>query len=177
MTKKCALVVGHSSDSQGAQNSATKLTEFQFNDELAGLIKQKVSGVDVEIVYRDTYNQLPAKINALKPDFVVSLHCNAFDGKASGTEVLYYHRSSDGQACAGMLQNRLVEALGLRNRGVRPKSVEDRGGYLLRNAKDPCIISEPFFIDNDDDLRIAQDKKEELVNAYARAIEEMAGVN
>ena len=75
---------------------------------------------------------------------------------------------------AGILNEQLADALGLRNRGVKPKNAEDRGGYLLKNTEAPCVIAEPFFIDNNEDLRTATGKREMLVKAYARGIEKFA---
>lgn len=174
--KLCALVIGHKKSSPGAVNPRTGLSEFVFNDDLSRRIEEKVQGVEVQRVYRRTYQELPEDINALGPDFIVSLHCNAFNGKASGTEVLYYHRSSKGRAIAEVLLRHLVNYLGLPNRGLKPCTAEDRGGYLLRYTKAPCVIAEPFFIDNDRDLARAQEDLDGLASAYARAIEEMAQI-
>lgn len=174
--KLCALVIGHKKSSPGAVNPRTGLSEFVFNDDLSRRIEEKVQGVEVQRVYRRTYQELPEDINALGPDFIVSLHCNAFNGKASGTEVLYYHRSSKGQAIAEVLLRHLVNYLGLPNRGLKPCTAEDRGGYLLCYTKAPCVIAEPFFIDNDRDLARAQEDLDGLASAYARAIEEMAQI-
>lgn len=168
--KKCALVIGHKKYSPGASNSNSKLTEFAFNDALAVDIEKEVVGVDVQRVYRRTFDSLPQDVNELNPDFIVSLHCNAFDGSATGTEVLYYHRSTRGKAIAEILNERLVGALGLRNRGVKPKTSEDRGGYLLKKTVAPCVIAEPFFIDNDSDLKVASDNRAALAKAYAEGI-------
>ena len=172
----CALVIGHKKASPGAVNRRTGLTEFAFNENLAMRIERQVQKVHIQRVYRRTYRELPDDINALGPDFIVSLHCNAFDGRASGTEVLYYHRSEKGRRMAGILQRHLVRHLGLPDRGVKPRTVEDRGGYLLRYTEAPCVIAEPFFIDNDGDLARAQEDLDGLASAYARAIEAMAGV-
>lgn len=144
--KKCALVIGHKKTSPGASNRSSGLTEFAFNDVLSIEIESEESGVEVQRVYRRTYNLLPDDINQLNPDFIVSLHCNAFNRSASGTEVLYYHRSTKGKLAAEILRDNLVDALGLSNRGIKSRTSEDRGGYLLRYTNAPCIIAEPFFI-------------------------------
>jgi N-acetylmuramoyl-L-alanine amidase len=117
---------------------------------------------------------IPQNINTLEPDFIVSLHCNAFNGKVSGTEVLYYHKSERGKKIAETLLNHLVEHLKLPNRGIKPKTTEDRGGYLLCYTNAPCVIAEPFFIDNDDDLARAQEDMDGLVAAYAAAIDQIS---
>ncbi len=168
--KKCALVVGHKKSSPGASNKKSGLTEFAFNDKLAVEIEEEVSGVEVQRIYRRTYSTLPGDINEFNPDFIISLHCNAFNKTASGTEVLYYHRSIKGKLIAEILNAKLVDALGLNNRGEKPKSAEDRGGYLLKSTVAPCVIAEPFFIDNDNDLKAALDNRDALVEAYAGSI-------
>ena len=152
------------------------LTEFDFNEHLALGIEKKVQKTEIQRVYRRTYKELPDDINALDPDFIVSLHCNAFNGKASGTEVLYYHKSENGKKMAEILLEHLVEHLKLRNRGIKPRTAEDRGGYLLRYTKAPCVIAEPFFIDSDDDLARAQEDLDGLALAYANTIEEISEV-
>jgi len=178
LKKLCALVIGHKKSSPGAVNERAGITEFDFNEDLAIRIEKKVKKTEVQRIYRRTYKELPDDINALDPDFIVSLHCNAFNRRASGTEVLYYHKSEKGRKMAEILLNHLVEHLKLPNRGAKPKTVEDRGGTLLRGTKAPCVIAEPFFIDNDGDLSRAQEDEgiDELAAAYAKAIEEISQI-
>lgn len=170
--KLCALVIGHKKRSPGAVNESSNLTEFDFNDDLALRIEKKVRKTDIQRIYRRTYNELPGDINSLEPDFVVSLHCNAYNKKASGTEILYYHNSRKGKKMAEVVLKYLVDFLGLPDRGIKAKTAEDRGGYLLRYTDAPCVIAEPFFIDNDDDLARVQRDKDGLAEAYAKAIDE-----
>ena len=174
--KLCALVIGHKKSSPGARNDKADLSEFDFNDNLSLHIEKKITEADVQRIYRRTYKELPDDINSLNPDYIVSLHCNAYNGKISGTEVLYYHRSKKGEKMAEFLLNYLVERLKLPNRGLLARTAEDRGGYLLRYTKAPCIIAEPFFIDNNDDLDKAQKNLDGLALAYANAINEMSQI-
>lgn len=147
---RVALVVGHSKDSQGACNCTYDICEWEFNDKLVRRIHGLVGDrCEPKIVYRDTYKALPDKVNALNPDFVICFHANAFDTKVSGTETLYYHKSKRGKLIAEIFQNKLVNTLKLNDRGVKARTVKQRGGYMLENVNAPCIILEPFFIDND----------------------------
>lgn len=166
----CALVIGHSEKSQGAKNANSGLTEFEFNNKMAQQIKVLSDQVDIQLVYRSTYKDLPQDINKLNPDFILSLHCNAFNKQASGTEVLYYHRSQTGKRMAELTHVELLKTLGLPDRGIKGITSEDRGGYLLRYTAKPCIIAEPFFIDNDSDLQIAQQNFNPLCFAYINSI-------
>ena len=175
---KVGLIVGHKANKPGACNKKHKICEYQFNDQLACDIYDKLKvddpDLDVIIIRRRTYKTLPDDVNKLNPDFCISLHCNAFNTKASGTEVLHYHTSKNGKKLAELLHKELLAALGLRDRKVQGKGTEDRGGHLLRYTNMPCVISEPFFIDNDVEYEFVLSKYDDLVNAHVNAILEYA---
>jgi len=170
----CALVIGHSPNSTGAENLTNSISEFEFNNALAQSIESEVKDVKLHLVYRDDYAKLPKEINALNVGFIISLHCNAYNTKVTGSEVLYYHKSMLGKRMAELLQNQFSEALGLRDRGIKPIDAEAKGGYLLAYTKAPCVIAEPFFIDNDSDCLLVAKKRENLVLAYSRFIQNFA---
>jgi N-acetylmuramoyl-L-alanine amidase len=174
--KKYALVIGHKKTSPGAQNPNTGIKEFDFNEALAIRIEGKTTTSEIQRIYRRTYKDLPDDINQYDPHFTISLHCNAFNQEVSGTEVLYYYKSKKGKVMAEILQDSLVGYLKLPDRGVKPKTSEDRGGYLLRYTEAPCMVAEPFFIDNDDDLARVQGDLEGLAEAYAGAIEAISQI-
>ena len=174
--KLCALVIGHKKHSPGAINAEANLSEFDFNEGLALRIEKKVQKAEMQRIYRRTYKELPDDVNAVNPDFTVSLHCNAFNGKASGTEALHYHRSEKGKKMAEIVLDHLIGYLKLPNRGIKQRTAEDRGGYLLRYTKAPCVIAEPFFIDNDSDLARAEEDIDGLAAVYANAIDEISQI-
>lgn len=175
-----ALVVGHEPKRPGAVNRRSGLSEYVFNNDLANAIRRNLrvrNFIKSEIVFRqpEGYGQLPSKINVMNPALVVSLHANAYNERATGTETLYYRASENGKRLASLIQAETVRALQLADRGVKAKSSEDRGGYLLANTKAPAVICEPFFIDNDSDLSVALSRKSELAEAVSRAIERYFG--
>ncbi len=90
--------------------------------------------------------------------------------------MLYYHSSDAGRTIAEILQRCLVDFLSLPDRGIKPKTSEDRGGYLLRYTNAPCVIAEPFFIDNDHDLARAHEDLYGLAAAYTNAIDEISQI-
>lgn len=171
---KVGLIIGHKQKAPGACNKTHDICEYQFNEQLAVDIYDKLKNehpeIEVQIIKRITYKRLPADVNRYAPDFCISLHCNAFNGKANGTEVLYYHTSTDGKRLAEILQDELMKALGFKNRGILPRGTEDRGGYLLRYTDMPTVISEPFFIDNDNAYKMVLEKYDQLVAAHVNAI-------
>jgi len=172
--KTIALVIGHSNESQGARNKSAA-TEFEYNERLVSMIYTSLykTNVHLDIVYRGSYKKLPDKVNKLKPDYIISFHCNAYNKTVSGTETLYYHSSKKGKLLAEYLQSNMIDALGLKDRGIKPKHSEDRGGYLLRYTKAPCVIIEPFFIDNDEDFLLASLNMDKLAFAISDVIKEL----
>ena len=175
---KIALIIGHKKTSQGAMNEEMGISEFMFNEPFAHSLAEKLilEGHIPIVIYRSNYSSLPDKVNLTGADIAISLHCNAFNDNPNGTEMLFYRGSSKGRNLAKCLQKEVVKCLGLKDRGVKAISYEwrgkanDRGGYLLRNTKMPCVISEPFFIDSTSSLKLAQEKFEELGEAFVTGI-------
>lgn len=172
--KKVTIDVGHSATDGGAINKTYNVSEFEFNLGLSKLLEKELKdkGFDTEVVLRESYAKLPAQINATNCDICISLHANAYNKIASGTEVLYWHTSSRGKKLASILQDNIVGCLGLRDRGIKPLENNSRGGSQLRKTSMPTVIIEPFFIDNDVDYMIADECCKELAKSIAEAVEE-----
>ena len=175
---RIVLLIGHDENSPGAKNKEFKMNEFKFNSVIAKSIIKRMHELgfkyckDIFVVFRTkklTYKKIPEYVNGMKPDFIISMHCNSFDTTVSGSEVLYYEKSKKGKVIAGILQKEVLEALKLNDRGLKPLKSSENGGYLLKNTKAPCVICEPFFIDNDKDFVKAVLDSNKLINAYANA--------
>lgn len=174
---KVTLCVGHCRIETGAYNDSHTVSEFKFNSWLVELVKEELKKLnhDVYIV-----NRLPdgggtgmkADIKAVNKyivDCIVELHCNAFNGEAKGSEMLYYRLSEKGKKLAQSIQNEVVK-LGFEDRCIKPKKAKDRGGVVLRDSKYPMVIAEPFFIDNMSDWNRAVCYMPQLAKAYAVGI-------
>lgn len=175
---KVALVIGHKMVSGGA-SSHNGIQEFEYNEELAGMIAGNLAdepNIETLIFHRKSYSKLPFEINAKNPDIIISLHCNSFNKEVSGSEVLYYYRSKKSEVLAGKMLHAINRSLNLKNRGIKPKSTEEKGGYLLRYTNAPCVLLEPFFIDNKSDWEIGRKMKNELALSLSDAILEYADV-
>lgn len=170
---KLALVIGHGpSADKGAWNLFRHVNELDWNRGLAGLIARHLeqSPVECVVVHREIEKVPPvARVNALRPGIAVELHCNAYDGEANGTEMLYWPSSLVGKRLAEYLQGAALHALRLKDRGVKPRGY-GRGEKFLRDTHCPAVIWEPFFIDNDKDFLIAQSRKEALAAGFAQAV-------
>lgn len=81
-------------------------------------------------------------------DIMLSLHCNAATGTASGTETFY--RGQSNQAKARAITAAVCAALGTRNRGAKTES-ESQHPRLAIMVFQPCFLLEIGFIDNASD--------------------------
>jgi len=176
---KIAVVIGHEENSPGAVNEKTDVSEFEFFRKVAHDIEHNFTDYnmvdEISVVYRETnYQELPGQLNELGLDLIVSLHANAFNTEVEGCETLYYHKSVKSKKIAQIFQDKLWVLLANKNRGILPRTSEDRGGYLLRYTKAPCVLCEPFFIDNDADYLFAEKMFHdgELTRVYCEAINE-----
>lgn len=177
--KKLAIIIGHTQHSPGACHESG-LCEFGFNQPLAHQLADKLLGkVETTIVYRgrpNDYRGLPAKVNRTGADYAISLHCNSFNAQSNGTEMLYWHTSSEGKRLASSLQRHVLSALGLRDRGLKPITPQDkRGRHLLQKTNMPCVICEPGFFSNERDFAVLMANQSALVQAYADAVLEVLG--
>jgi len=177
---RCGLVIGHKANRQGACNKKHGICEYQFNDELAcdiyDNLKEKGSDINIKIIHRRIYKNLPSDINKVGPDFFISMHCNAFNSKWNGTETLYYHTSKKSKKVAEIVQKNMLKAYGFKNRGVLSRATEDRGGTLLRYTNMPGVIAEPFFIDNDNAYETVMADYSKIVKAYVDSIEDITTI-
>jgi hypothetical protein len=83
--------------------------------------------------------------NSAGVDIFVSIHLNAFNGKAYGTEV--FAMSESGRNIATSVLNHITQ-LGFFNRGVKDGSRL----YVLRHTIMPAILVECCFLDNQNDM-------------------------
>ncbi|WP_338751931.1 N-acetylmuramoyl-L-alanine amidase [Bacillus sp. FJAT-52991] len=119
----------------------------------------------------DKYVSLSGRVSyaeSVKGNTFVSIHANAANGSASGSETYYYAAKSnphtaDSKLLATKIQNRLVAAWNLKDRGVKSKSL-----HVLRENSMPAALVELGFIDNKNDN--AKLKSDYWQNAAAKAI-------
>lgn len=173
--KKICVIIGHGGNDCGAVSQDKKTTELGYNTALADELVELLESNGYEaFTHNRGYSKMEntTLINSLNPDLIISLHCNSADNlNATGTEAIYYPDSKNGKRFAELLSKNISEALGLRNRGAK-EPFHGRGSGLLRSTKAPCVISEPFFISNNEDLKKGIEKKEEYIQAIVKSIDE-----
>lgn len=172
------LVIGHSEEEKGAYNKDMDISEYDLNTkEVLSVNKMlKKQGLRSMVIHRRTLKDLPTKINKYNPSFILSFHHNSFSETSTGSETLYYHSSTKGKHLADVIQKNIVHALGYRDRGIKPKDVEDRGGYLLRYTNAPCIIVEPCFMSNTEELKDFIGKQDTYCKAIVTGIKEFINI-
>lgn len=168
---KVCVDIGHTPAKPGAV-AKDGVTEYEQNILLANLIAQELHAIELipVVIYRDTYSNLPNLINATHADICISVHANAASTPAAtGTETLYYEHSERSKSLAAIVQQEMNACLGLKDRGVKSLSLDDRGYSLVKKTNMPHVIIEPYFLSNHRDTAIANAKMEELAESIASA--------
>lgn len=177
---KVCICIGHSSKDEGARNDKYNVGEYSFNKELANKIKEELDKLNYTsyIVNRLTDGGgtgMSADIRAVNKhevDCIIELHCNAYNGKASGCETLYWHTSKKGKRLAELVQEKTLAVLENNDRKIKPIDNGDRGAAVLKGSYYPMIMTEPFFIDNDNEYINARLNMDKLAKNIALAIDE-----
>jgi len=81
-------------------------------------------------------------------DIMLSIHCNAANGTANGTETFY--RGEANRKKAEAINKAVVDALGTRDRGVKLEAASQHKRLAVM-AFQPCLLVELGFIDHEGD--------------------------
>lgn len=109
--------------------------------------------------------------NRWPADLFLSIHCNAFDTRARGTETWYFPGSAVGRRLGGCIQSELCDALAALDpdwidRGLR----EGAGLAVLRCTEMPAVLIETAFIDQERDACFLMNYGTEIAHAIARGV-------
>ena len=157
----------------GAVNSGTGLRECDVAKNIAGLVEKHLTKAGVSVsgnLQSDDLYEVVCASNNIDADVFVSIHCNAFNGVANGTEVWHYHTSKYGKQLAECIQRQIVNALGTEDRGVKGAEPGRNGLYVLSNTDAVAVLVETAFIDNAEDEVLLRTKQNEFARAIARGI-------
>lgn len=174
---KLAIVVGHNARAQGAVRPDTGETEWAWNSNLARMIEDEArdfAGIQVRVFFRQDLRsycreirQVYAETDAWGADASCELHFNSHHNtSATGTETLSSGSANSLRYC-GALQDRMLDALGLRDRGEKIVRT-GRGSASLISGKAPAALIEPFFGSSPEGQAATDDPHEQ--RALARAI-------
>ncbi|MFY0619127.1 N-acetylmuramoyl-L-alanine amidase [Shimia sp.] len=152
---KLAIVVGHNAHAQGAVRQDTGETEFSWNSRLADIIKERAArfpSIEVRVFFREYMGSTTREVRDVYrqtdlwgADATCEHHFNSHSTtSATGTETLTSGTKSSVHF-AEAVQEEMLSALGLRDRGEKYVSREGRGGKSLHFGRAPAILVEPFF--------------------------------
>ena len=122
-------------------------------------------GYEVSVFQFDGLQRICNEANGWGADLFVSIHCNAFDGIARGTETFYARYSRAGRRLAEYINDRIVKTVKSNCDGW-DRGTKDAGYYVLMNTDMPAVLVETAFIDNISDAKILIEQED----AFARAI-------
>ncbi|MFK2825583.1 N-acetylmuramoyl-L-alanine amidase [Bacillus sp. B190/17] len=103
----------------------------------------------------DTFVTLSGRVSYAKSvsaNTFISIHANASNGAGNGIETYFYNaayqnpNTDDSKLLASKIQNRLLAALNLQNRGIKHGSF-----HVIRENTMPAVLTELGFIDNKGD--------------------------
>ena len=145
----------------------SRSTEAEVTQKLMLLVSAYLekAGCKVMAVQTADLAEICNVTNRWGADILVSIHCNAFNQKAKGTETFAYHGSREGDALAHHIQSQIVTSLATTNRGVK-----EAGFYVLKHTKCTAVLVETAFIDNKGDEQLLLDKTDEFARAIARGV-------
>lgn len=145
----------------------SKTTEAEVTQKLMLLVSAYLekAGCEVMTVQTADLADICNVTNRWGADLFVSIHCNAANKKAKGTETFAYYGSREGDSLAHYIQSQIITSLATANRGVK-----EAGFYVLKHTKCTAALVECAFIDNLGDETLLIDKTDEFARAIARGI-------
>ena len=127
-------------------------------------------GYTTKVFQYDGLAEIVDVSNYWDADLFVSIHCNAFNGYASGTETVFYEGSVKGEKLARLIQNQIVNRLGTVDRGIKDKIAGGYDAYVVKYTNCPACLVETAFIDNPHDAELLRNNEDDFARAIACGI-------
>ncbi len=155
----------HPTRDSGAVGS--RITEAQYTARMMASVADYLTkaGCTVLTVQEKNLSAICSAANNWDTDLFVSIHCNAANKRARGTETFAYHGSKEGNRLAACIQNQLVNSIDTTDRGVK-----EAGFYVLKYTDAPAALVEIAFIDNEDDEALLLEHQDDIARAIARGV-------
>ena len=177
---KCFINPGHDlAHDSGAVNPDTGMRECDVAAEIGDLVKGYLEAAGVECrllqsdnldhdtVYSDRMDVCVCdQANEWPADIFVSIHCNAANARAKGTEVEIYNAGGASELLAHCIQDQIVGSLDMVDRGVK----EMPWLIVLKHTDMPAVLVETGFIDNPEDADKLTNRRDDFARAIARGI-------
>ncbi|PKM51335.1 MAG: hypothetical protein CVV02_06945 [Firmicutes bacterium HGW-Firmicutes-7] len=162
-SKIVVIDTGHGGKDPGA--SANGYYEKDLNLAITHYLKEYLDAdSSIKVYYTrldDTFIELVARTdfaNEVEADFLISIHNNALGETANGTETIYFKDADrsglNSNELAAILQQNIVNAVGLKNRGIK----DNNSLSILRRSNMPAAIVEVGFVTSKIDIAKISDK-------------------
>lgn len=174
---KVLLIAGHGAGDSGALGCGYR--EEVLTREIVNLIYKEMCGyVDVEIydMKRNAYYDVCNEVLAIPDvDYVLEIHFNAYNGKASGTEI-YVTLMEKGIIVEEKIMEQLKLFFVLRDEdGVKRKNFKVI--YTIKQKGISSALLEVCFIDNEKEMRIYQNNKISIAKSITKGILDGFGID
>lgn len=158
---KICINAGHTLSAAGSGAIGIKVESIETRKVAKEVIRLLKEGghtvIDSTVDYTNSQSEYLKKAvdpaNKNNCDLFVSIHFNAFNSRAFGTEVLIYSNDSKSKDEAERICKSISD-FGFKNRGVKVR--DDL--YVLKNTNMPALLVECCFIDNEEDMYIYNPK-------------------
>lgn len=159
----------------GAVNSVNGVTEAEICRSIADKVEHYLKNAGCSVVVLQSNNlcgEYPAHPNIVATandsgaDIFISLHCNAFNEKAQGTECLVFAKGSYSEDLANAIQKQIIGSLNTVDRGIKERS----DLAVLKGTAMTAVLVEMAFIDNAEDCHKLITKQDDFARAIARGV-------
>lgn len=188
MTHKIAIGAGHGGNGiTPGKRTPDGEYEWTFNDKVVRSAIRHLEAYGFKVLRLDDENgkvdvplrERTDKANKFGADVLVSVHHNAYTGKwggHTGTETFIYEGlsdSSEAHRLAQIVQERLVGAYKLKDRGVKKANF-----HMVRESNMPAILTEGGYMDSTIDIKCMRDNAvlENVGQAIADGVAKYLGV-
>ena len=151
----------------GAVNTNLNLRECDLAWRLGEKVRDHLvmNGMQVILRQSDDLNEICRHANQSQADVFVSLHFNAFNTKATGTETLISYTPKS------LLLGHCIQSYGRAILCLSDRGIKERNTLcVIRGTAMPACILETCFIDNDSDIRRYLKYEDKVARAIAAAI-------
>lgn len=178
------VIIGHGIGAdKGAYGVAPlSMYEYDYNTLVANDMAEYAKKLGLHCTILNKHGSTTAAIGATATELVksfggkgcvIELHFNSFNGKASGTEVLYDLAEKDNAKFAMICLRKMVQLFGKPNRDIKHDT--GRGGSNLAAVKCTSCLVEPLFGDNPDDSALLKNKRAEYAKCLVDSAVEYLG--
>jgi len=151
---KVVIDAGHGGKDTGAQTNS--VLEKQIVADVSAQLKELCTDKNIEIILLRTEDEFMslqervAKIEALSPDLVISLHANYSKNRdRNGVEV--YVADNEYTMRSSFFGTKILESF--KRKDFKTSDLKSANFFLLKNLKCPAVTVELGFLSNSEDIK------------------------